>query len=94
VPGNILAITNAYICYKLFVFRTKGNILKEYLRFYVVYGGTMVLGFILMFCFVDGLKLNPIVAQCLGVPITIMVSFFSHRGYSFRRRSGSVDSQG
>ena len=29
---NILAITNAFLCYKFFVFRTKGNFLREYLK--------------------------------------------------------------
>ena len=32
---NIAAITNAFLCYKLFVFRTRGNWLKEYLKCYV-----------------------------------------------------------
>lgn len=86
IPANILAITNAYICYKLLVFRTRGNIIKEYLRFYVVYGGTMLLGFALMFCFVDGLNLDPIVAQCVSASITIIVSYFSHRDFSFGKR--------
>ena len=36
--STVFAITNAYIGYKFFVFKTKGNYLKEYLRFYVVYG--------------------------------------------------------
>ena len=28
VLSNIISITNAYICYKIFVFKTKGNIIK------------------------------------------------------------------
>ena len=84
IPSNILAITNAFICYKLFVFKTRGNMLREYFRFYVVYGSSMLLGFVLMFILVDGFKLNPIIAQFIGVPITIAFSYFSHRNYSFR----------
>ena len=38
VIANICSITNAYIGYKWVVFKTKGNYLREYLRFYVVYG--------------------------------------------------------
>lgn len=40
VLSTILAVTNAYIGYKLFVFKTHGNYLREYLRFYVVYGAS------------------------------------------------------
>ena len=90
IPGNILAITNAYICYKLFVFKTRGNIIREYLRFYVVYGGAMLLGFVLMFVLVDGLKLNPVAAQVLCVPISIVFSYCSHRNYSFRKPEDKV----
>ncbi|MDD5208243.1 MAG: GtrA family protein [Elusimicrobiales bacterium] len=84
VPANILAITNTYICYKLFVFKTSGNVLREYLKFYVVYGGTALLGFGLMFILVDGFGLHPVPAQVCCVPITIVLSYFSHRDYSFR----------
>lgn len=90
IPGNILAITNAYICYKLFVFKTRGNIIREYLRFYVVYGGAMLLGFVLMFVLVDGLGLNPVAAQILCVPISIIFSYCSHRNYSFRKPEDKV----
>ncbi len=30
VAANVLAITNAYIVHKIFVFRTKGHCLREY----------------------------------------------------------------
>jgi putative flippase GtrA len=91
IPSNILAITNAYICYKLFVFKTRGNVVREYLRFYVVYGGAMLLGFVLMFCLVDGLGLNPVIAQILCVPISIAFSYCSHRNYSFRKPKDKAD---
>lgn len=84
VPGNILAITNAFICHKLFVFRTRGNLLREYFRFYVVYGGTALLGFALMFVLVDGFGFGPVAAQVLCVPIAVSLSYISHRNYSFR----------
>lgn len=84
VPGNILAITNAFICHKLFVFRTRGNLLREYFRFYVVYGGTALLGFALMFVLVDGFGFGPVTAQVLCVPIAVSLSYISHRNYSFK----------
>jgi putative flippase GtrA len=91
VPANILAITNAYICYKLFVFKTRGNVMQEYFRFYVVYGGTMLLGFVMMFGLVSGLGLNPVLAQCVCVGVTVICSYFSHRGYSFRQRKDKTE---
>ena len=94
VPANILAITNTYVCYKLFVFKTRGNILREYFRFYVVYGGTALLGFGLMFVLVDGFGIGPIAAQILCVPIAIVFGYLSHRNYSFRAPKGKADGAG
>jgi putative flippase GtrA len=42
ITSKPLAITMAFLCYKHFVFRTKGNYLKEWLRCFAVYGvGTL-----------------------------------------------------
>lgn len=83
--ANILAITNAYMCYKFLVFKTRGNYVGEYLRFYVVYGGSMLLGLMLLPLFVELLRLHPVLAQTILVPIGIVVSYLGHKHFSFRR---------
>jgi len=85
IPSNILAITNAFACYKLFVFKTKGNVLREYSRCYVVYGGMMLVGAALMFGLVDGLHLPPVIANCACVAVTTIISYFAHRDFSFKQ---------
>jgi len=83
IPSNVLAITNAYICYKLFVFKTRGHIFREYFRCYVVYGGMMALGAVLMFALVDGAHMPPVLANCFCIAVTTVVSYFAHRSFSF-----------
>lgn len=83
IPANILAITNAYICYKIFVFRTRGHIIREYFRFYVVYGASILLNFAIMFIMVDGLGIHPLISQFFGVGITTICSYAGHRHFSF-----------
>ena len=83
IPSNVLAITNAYICYKLFVFKTRGHVIREYFRCYIVYGGMMVLGAALLFALVEWLKITPVIANCLCITGTTAVSFFAHRNFSF-----------
>ncbi len=87
VVSNIISITNAYICYKLFVFKTKGNILKEYLKCYVVYGLSMLLGRFFYMFFVDIAGLNPVIANIISVLLLTIVSFVGHRYYSFKNKS-------
>lgn len=84
VAGNVLAITMAYATHKLFVFRTKGNVLREYVRFYGVYGVTAVLGLAaLPFC-VEVLGMSPYVAPLLIMGVTMAVSYLGHKHFSFK----------
>lgn len=84
LPANILAITNAYLGYKFIVFRTSGNMVREYLRCYMVYGGMLILSVGLLFGFVEYLKVNPVYANVMCVLLTMVVSYFSHKHFSFR----------
>ena len=46
--GTVVCITVSFVCHKLFVFRTRGNFLREYLRAFVVYGGTSLISILLL----------------------------------------------
>ena len=80
----IIGITNSYIGYKLFVFKTKGNILKEYFRFYVVYGGSYLINITTFPFLVFYLKINPYVAQIIITGIAVVSSYLFHKNYSFK----------
>ena len=83
---NIAAITNAFLCYKLFVFRTKGNWLKEYLKCYIVYGGGTLAGMGLLYILVSLFKLNPVFANFLSTAVVVVASYFGHKYFSFGRK--------
>jgi len=91
VLANVVAISFAFVGYKYFVFRTKGNLLREYLRTYLVYGTSMLLGLALLPVLVFALgflihrpNLVPYVAQGIGTLLVVTTSFFGHKKYSFR----------
>jgi putative flippase GtrA len=84
VVGNVLAITMAYTTHKLFVFRTKGNVLREYLRFYGVYGVTAALGLIALPLCVELLGMSPYVAPLFIMGVSVVVSYLGHRHFSFK----------
>lgn len=84
VFASILNITQAYICHKFFVFKTKGNYIMEYLRYYVVYAVPMILSFIFFpFC-IEVVKMNFYLTQALLTFITVIISYFGHKHVSFR----------
>jgi putative flippase GtrA len=84
ILGNVIAISVAYVNYKFFVFKTRGNYLAEYLRFYVVYGFSFILGLVLLPLFVEILGINPYLAGALLTTITVICSFLGHKNYSFQ----------
>lgn len=80
----ILGITNAFIGYKVFVFKTKGNVWREYFRFYVVYGGAFMVNLILLPFFMSVLMMNAYAAQAVITFVTIVGSYVLHKRYTFR----------
>ena len=82
--GNIVAISMSFITYKLFVFKTEGNWLKEYLRSYLVYGLSAIIGVIFVWIFVNGFKLEYWIAQGIIIILTIVVSYLGHKHYTYR----------
>jgi len=61
----------------------RGNWLREYLRFYIVYGLAMVMSMGLVALGVQVFTLHPVVAQALATGVTIVASFFGHKNISF-----------
>lgn len=86
VPGNILAITNAFLCYKYFVFRTRGDGWREYFRCYVVYSSSMIFGAVGMWLLVGLAGMPPVTANILLTFFTVVFSYIGHRCYSFGRK--------
>lgn len=86
VISYIIGITNAYFCYKFFVFKTKGNYLKEYLRFYLVYGIVFIINLALLPIAVEFFKINPLLSQGGIIFIAVFLSYFGHKNFSFKEQ--------
>jgi putative flippase GtrA len=86
IASTVVNVTMAYLSYKLFVFRTKGNWLREYARFYAVYAVPIGLGFVLLPFLIEVFRMNAYLAQALVVGITVVISYFGHKHVSFRAR--------
>ena len=95
VVSMTINITVSFFGYKLAVFRTKGNFLREYLRSFLVYIPSLIL---------NGVAIGPLttlleqiqpsrehksayIAGAILAFITVVMSFFGHKHISFRDRS-------
>jgi putative flippase GtrA len=85
-------ITVAFLCYKHFVFRTKGNYLKEWLRCFTVYSVSSLVGLVIVFTATKLLDLSPtarpyapLLAGLINSVVTACYSYFAHKKFSFKR---------
>ena len=91
VLGWVVSVANAYVGYKLLVFRTTGNVIVELVRFYWVYGISLIVNLLLLPVVIAGLRWGmgdrlsvPYVAGAILTVGTVCYSYLMHRYYSFR----------
>lgn len=82
---NVITITFSFITYKIFVFKTKYNWLKEYLKSYIVYGSSALMSIVILWLLIDKVNMNIYVAQAATISITVAVSYFGHRYFTFKK---------
>ena len=83
VLSNIISISFAFLSYKKFVFKTKGNWLKEYLRCYLVYGVSAGMSIAMLWILVKFIGLPFWIAQGISIGIIVLFSFFAHKKFTF-----------
>jgi len=91
VLANFIAISAAFLGYKWFVFKTRGNYLREWIRCFGVYGSSALIGLIGLPILVPILRhffakpeRAPYVAAALLTGVTVIFSFVGHKRFSFR----------
>lgn len=83
---QIISILNAYVAYKHFVFKTRGNVMVEFVRFNVIYVALFVFNMIALPFFVEVLKLSTTVSQGIIVSIAAGLGYLGHKTISFAKR--------
>lgn len=83
--SHFLSVTNAYLGYRIIVFRLKGRWIKEFLRFNMVYVATFGFNLAAFFLLIENFNMHPLIAQAIIVTITIVSSYILHRRISFKK---------
>jgi putative flippase GtrA len=97
--ANLFSITFAFFGYKWFVFKTKGNYFKEWIRCVGVYASSMILSAAAL-PFVVGIirrqpgheRSAPYIAGAIVLVFSALLSFFGHRHISFADSNQSPQS--
>lgn len=91
VLSTVVGINISFFSHKIYVFKTKGNVLRQYLRAYVVYGTTLVVTVIALPVIMTVLDLlgtsrtySSFLAGGIVTVGTVVISFFGHKRYTFQ----------
>jgi putative flippase GtrA len=84
--AHVLGVLFAFVMYRRFVFRVKGHVLRDLARFESVYLVAIAINAVILPILVN-LGWNRILAQFSILIITTLISWFGHKGFSFRRQA-------
>jgi len=93
VAATVIAILNAFVFYRAFVFRVSGQVLLDLARFSVVYLVALAVNIAALPLLVEVAGLHVLIAQAFVAAGTVAASFVAHRSFSFRRVSTSPRSR-
>lgn len=81
---HILSVIQSFVTLKYFVFRTKGNLLQEYIRINITYAGALLCSLVLLYVFCDIYNLDPRLATFINAIIIASLSYLLHKFFTFR----------
>lgn len=84
--AHLCASLLAFVLYRRFVFKVKGNLAIDFLRFQVVYLVPLTANLLALPALVELFDVNVYLAQAIIVLVSTVVSFVGHKFFSFRRR--------
>lgn len=82
--SHVLSVLFAFVMHRRFVFRVRGHVLRDLMRFWSVYLAAAGVNAVALPVLVK-LGMDRIPAQAIIVAATTVLSWFGHRHFSFRR---------
>ncbi|MBV9594516.1 MAG: GtrA family protein [Actinobacteria bacterium] len=82
---HLLGVLEAFTLYRLFVFRVKGNLIVDLLRFESVNLGALAVNAALLPLLVEVGHLHVVLAQLIVLAVVTTGTYLAHKHFSFRR---------
>ena len=84
VLAHVVAMLNAFTLHRVFVFRSRGPLLADFVRFNLSQVLVFAFGLAGLWCLVSLMRIEPVVAQALVTLAAVALSFLMHRHFTFR----------
>ena len=85
--SHLVGTTLAFILYRRFVFRVRGRLVIDYLRFQLVYVGAFFSNLVLLAVLVDVVSMPILLAQAAALIVLALLTYWGHRFFSFSRNA-------
>lgn len=86
--SHVLAVLFAFVMHRRFVFRVRGHVLRDLLRFESVYLTALAINAVTLPVLVES-GMSRIPAQAIIIAVSTLLSYFGHRHFSFRRSAAN-----
>jgi putative flippase GtrA len=86
----VINISFSFLTYKLFVFKTKGHWLSEYLRAFAVSGVSIAVSMAALWLLVDRMHVSIWIAQGAIMAVVIALTYLAHSHFTFRGASSAA----
>lgn len=86
-----IAVANAYVCHRHFVFRSSGRVRDELPRFSLVYVATLLGAIVALPVLLEALPFNIYAVQAGYTLAVLVLSYTAHRFFSFKGTVRSSD---
>lgn len=80
----VISTLNAYLLYKFVVFKTKGDLLRGYLKFSVVYIYAYLGNMLILYALKRYTDVDLYLGQAISVIVIVLISYVSHKKYTFK----------
>lgn len=88
--AHVGAVLCAFVLHRKFVFRVTGHVLRDLGRFELVNLSALAFNFAMLPVLVEVFGWPPLPSQFSIAGMTVVYSWFAHRGFSFRRRPSEL----
>lgn len=91
VLAHFLSVIVAFLGHRLIVFRAAGPWFAQFIRYNLSVLGVMLASLLGLYVLVELLGQHPLLAQAIVTSLSVAISYFAHRHFSFR--SGEAGGQ-
>lgn len=92
--SHVVSTFNAYLGYRLFVFRVRGGFFRDLVRFWSVYAAQIAVNLVVLPLFVRASGWGVLPSQGIIVAVTTVATYLAHKHFSFRRPAAGPDEEG